>query len=192
MRDPFPGTKWAAANAMAEEMHVEPDLLLNTRGTPRNIMYLFPGQPKPSYFFYKLFGWKDNQRYEDVSHLQSLMNSRAYLKHHFSYTGQEGWFFSPYEEDSAQFFLKKMGQFIEGTLFDWQIADVFGGCTAGDIRVRFKVVDPEKISVVGKYIPSPTQRVGIIDNLKNTDFQLGLVHAGAHSYEVLSVFFVFF
>lgn len=184
-RDPYPSMSLASENTIAGEMYVEPSLLLNTRGTSRTIQFLHPGQAPPSYSFWKFFGWKDNQRYEGIDVLRPLTHSPAYREHQFSYTGQEGWFFSPYEADMASELLKKMGQFLEGSLFDWQLADLMPGCTAGDIRVRFRAVDPRSISVVGKYVPQPTPRVGIIDNLNTATIELGLVHAGDHSYNTM-------
>jgi len=181
-RNPYPTTVFSSENTIAGEMYLEPELLLKTRGPSRVIQFLHPGQPKPSYSFWKFFGWKDDQRYESTTVLEPLLHSEAYQEHQFAYTGEEGWFFSPYEASMASSLLKKMGQFLEGSLFDWQLADFMGGCTPGDIRVRFRVVDPSEVTVVGKYSKEPTPRVGIIDNLHDSTARLGFVHAGAHSY----------
>ncbi len=190
-RDPFPSATLPSESALAGELHLLPELLLHTRATPRRVLFLRPGQQPPSYSFWKFFGWKDNQRYENTDHLTPLLHSPAYVDHNFVYTGEEGWFFSAYEASTASELLKKMGQFLEGSLFDWQLADLFGGCTAGDIRVRYSVIDPQEVSVLGLYHPTPTPRVGLVDTFVSEtvpdSFTFGAVAAGRHSFKVRCV-----
>ena len=183
-RDPFPSVNLASENAIAGEVHLVPDLLQNTRGDQRKVIFKHPGEAPSVPWYYRLFGWPDTNRYESVANLQPLLQSPAYLQHNFAYTGNDGWFFSPYEEGVAGGLLKKMGQFMEGSLFDWQLADFMPSCTAGDVRSRFHVVDPRDISVVGKFEPNPTAHIELVDNLASTDIHVGLVHAGAHPYGV--------
>jgi hypothetical protein len=186
-RDPYRSTTLASTNTRTGDLLVAPEVLLNARGTSRRVVYLRPNESRPSYALRKAFGWQDNQRYENVAQLTPLLQSPAYLEHRFVYTGNDGWFFSAYQASVAEGLVKKLGQFLEGSLFDWQLADLLGGCTAGDIRVRFSVLDPQEISVVGKYeppLPPSPPRVALLDNLKRSKMTIGLVHSGAYSFEV--------
>ena len=61
----------------------------------------------------------------------------------------------------------------------------------GDIRVRFNVVDPEEISVIGKFTSEPMARVSVINDLKSSDLEVGMAHAGAHSFEVSELGLIF-
>mmetsp|Transcript_9172 Transcript_9172/g.13879 ORF Transcript_9172/g.13879 Transcript_9172/m.13879 type:complete len:219 (+) Transcript_9172:278-934(+) len=44
---------------------------------------------------------------------------------------------------------KVFGEYLEGSLFDWQLGDIFPSCTPGDIRIRYSVQDPDVVSVLG-------------------------------------------
>eukprot|EP00957_Ditylum_brightwellii_P027492 2078160-Ditylum_brightwellii.AAC.1 len=43
-------------------------------------------------------------------------------------------------------------QYVEGTLFDWQLGDLMPSCTAGDVRFRYEVQDPAVVSVLGETV----------------------------------------
>jgi hypothetical protein len=72
-----------------------------------------------------------------------------------------------------------------GSLLDFQIGDIFSSCTAGDIRVRFRVADPSDVSVIGRVHGSVREglSVRLIEGLKSTNQPIGFVHAGDHSYD---------
>ncbi len=44
-------------------------------------------------------------------------------------------------------------EYIEGSLLDWQLGDLVPACTAGDIRVSYRITDPVEISVIGSAGP---------------------------------------
>jgi len=67
--------------------------------------------------------------------LQGFIQSPAYLNDKFFYTGNNGWFLSKYEPSFAEQALKMTAQYVEGTLFDFQLGDLFSVCDAGDVRV---------------------------------------------------------
>lgn len=74
--------------------------------------------------------------------------SQAARDHGFYYIG-EGRFYSAYQESDAVRYARIFGEFLEGSLLDWQLGDLFSQCTPGDIRVEFMHVAPESISVLG-------------------------------------------
>jgi len=85
-------------------------------------------------------------------------NSPASLDNGFKYIGN-GYFYSPYEASTTETFLKAVGMALEGSLLDFQIADVvdrlFDGCHTGDVRVHFDAVwAPEHIgaAAIGKLV----------------------------------------
>lgn len=73
-----------------------------------------------------------------ASEMRDLQETPAYA-HGFRYVG-DGYFYSAHEEHLASFLTRTFLRFASGTL-DVQIGDLFSTCTAGDIRVRFKVID---------------------------------------------------
>jgi len=81
--------------------------------------------------------------------LQGLVNSPAYINEKFFYTGNNGWFLSKYNPSTAETAMKMAFQYLEGTLLDFQLGDLFSVCDAGDVRVqlRGKVLD-NGISVI--------------------------------------------
>jgi len=78
----------------------------------------------------------------DRQSLQGFVSSPAYTNENFFYTGN-GWFLSKYEPSRAEQAMKMSAQYLEGTLFDFQLGDLFSVCDAGDVRVSFdgKVVN---------------------------------------------------
>jgi len=81
--------------------------------------------------------------------LQEFLNSPARVQQNFFYTGPSGWFVSKYVPSQAEFWLKQSMMYLEGTLFDFQLGDLFSKCDAGDVRVSFSARVPRNgVSVI--------------------------------------------
>ena len=81
--------------------------------------------------------------------------------------------------------LRGFGQWYEGSLMDWQIGDLYdmaNGCTAGDIRVNYKIADPESLSVIGQMSADGAERV-IVPFRASNGFQVRIAHAGLHEVD---------
>mmetsp|Transcript_19687 Transcript_19687/g.44697 ORF Transcript_19687/g.44697 Transcript_19687/m.44697 type:complete len:580 (+) Transcript_19687:235-1974(+) len=100
---------------------------------------------------------KDRTRHEPLARLASTPASPAATREGFAYVDQGGWFFSPHEAGMQETLLKAVGQALEGSLLDWQVGHFLPACTAGDVRVRFAVKDPGKVSVLAQ-VASPATR----------------------------------
>jgi len=121
--------------------------------------------------------------------LRDTPHSDAAVRDNFAFVGQGGYFFSPYETTTASSVMNWFVQYLEGSLFDWQLGDLMPSCTAGDVRFRYRVQDPMTVSVMGR-VSSPAfatdvlritpRRMAHEGGNENT---LGLVHAGVHSPE---------
>jgi len=70
--------------------------------------------------------------------LKNFISSPAYANEKFFYTGNNGWFLSKYQPSTAETAMKMAFQYIEGTLFDFQLGDLFSVCDAGDVRVQLQ------------------------------------------------------
>jgi len=70
--------------------------------------------------------------------LKDFVTSPAYLHDQFFYTGNNGWFLSKYNPSGAERAMKMAFEYIEGTLFDFQLGDLFSVCEAGDVRVQLQ------------------------------------------------------
>jgi len=70
--------------------------------------------------------------------LQGFVQSPAYQNDKFFYTGNNGWFLSKYEPSAAETAMKMAFQYVEGTLLDFQLGDLFSVCDAGDVRVALE------------------------------------------------------
>jgi len=70
--------------------------------------------------------------------LQGFLTSPARVNDNFFYTGTNGWFLSKYQPSAAEQAMKMAAQYIEGTLFDFQLGDLFSVCDAGDVRVSLE------------------------------------------------------
>lgn len=159
-RDPFPSRMFTAADAavLLSSYHgdiavqLPTTLLENTRASYANIDWTPTGTPPTPTFFQKFFGWffTSATRYESMSKLLGTEKSFAALKHNFSYVGQGGYFFSPYESSRSEKMFQYFMQFMEGTLFDFQFGDIIQSCTPGDLRVSYQVQDPKEISVLAQ------------------------------------------
>ena len=81
--------------------------------------------------------------------LQGFKTSDAAKNEQFFYTG-DGWFLSKYEPSTAETAMKIAAQYLEGTLFDYQLGDFFSACDAGDVRVSFGgLTVRDGLSVIG-------------------------------------------
>ena len=113
-----------------------------------------------------------------------FLDSYAHTGHKFVYTNhKDGWFFSPYEASTLEKALRGFGQFLEGSLFDWQLGDlidIFAGCTPGDIRVRYDIADPREVSTIGLF-----QGGKIVPLRVSNGFEIGILHAGVHEIEAM-------
>eukprot|EP01095_Lingulamoeba_sp_RSL-Kostka_P007093 TRINITY_DN2239_c1_g5_i1.p1 TRINITY_DN2239_c1_g5~~TRINITY_DN2239_c1_g5_i1.p1 ORF type:complete len:462 (-),score=112.86 TRINITY_DN2239_c1_g5_i1:500-1885(-) len=110
--------------------------------------------------------------------LNEFQLSEAHSVHNFNYLPDSNYFYSPYEEDSAFRFARGMGQWLEGSLFDYQIGDIFNVCTPGDIRIYYEDVNPKELSLIGRLVDSN----GNIDLFHTSrDYEFGLIYEGIHS-----------
>ena len=189
-RDPYPSTSMVSYGLSVGSYTVLPEVSKAIRGVSRSVSWTRNREPMPRTFIQGitdyLFGAPPPSRWEEVASLVDTVHSPAAHDHQFLYTNTaEGWFFSPYTAPTWDTVLRGFGQFVEGSLFDWQIGDLYdklNGCTAGDIRVRFSVVDPLTISVVGgaRKHTDRTPEIGT-HHVRSVDFELNIMHAGEHS-----------
>mmetsp|Transcript_17625 Transcript_17625/g.24289 ORF Transcript_17625/g.24289 Transcript_17625/m.24289 type:complete len:546 (-) Transcript_17625:100-1737(-) len=151
----------------------------------RTVNWVLGGVPQsnPSFFTRFFAKWlpPDRTRYEEISELSGIDHSPAAKRDNFIYVGQGGYFFSPYESTTAASLFKYFMQYMEGTLFDWQLGDLMPSCTAGDVRFRYEVQDPAVVSVLGEVIAKKGKQLGvpILYPRKMTNgVSVGLVHTG--------------
>lgn len=141
--------------------------------------------PTPSFFTRWI---PDRSRYEDTADLfHHQANSKAAREFNFVYVG-DGYFFSPYEaQDRYSDLFKYFMQYVEGSLFDWQIGDLMPSCQAGDIRVQYSVQDPKYVSILGQVGNKPNVKtkaekdvmeVTVKPFVAKNDKSVGLVHEG--------------
>ena len=202
-RDPLPSTTFLGdatltLNVHGEQTHSEglqvhlhPSLLQNgVRFQPsRNVDFVPNGRAPPISFFgriYTYFFGPDTTRYEPLNLLRDTTNAMAATQHNFVYVGQGGYFFSPYKNPSTtQMLFNYFVQYMEGSLFDWQLGDLMPSCTAGDIRFSYSVQDPESVSFLGEvHGREITPREVIVGNNRES---IGFVHAGHRSAEDMIV-----
>jgi hypothetical protein len=155
-------------------------------------MFTHTGAPQefPLTFWQQIWGRAElKPRWEDIStHFSRFVRSRAHTgTDKFVYTNTRlGWFFSAYEESASLRILRGFGQFLEGSLFDWQIGDLFVSCTAGDVRVRFLAPQAsETISVVGE-VKRSGSTVGT--HRASNGFEVGLLHYGVETADQMFTF----
>jgi len=70
--------------------------------------------------------------------LKDFVSSPAVANDKFFYTGNDGWFLSKYDPSTMEKAMKMAFQYAEGTLFDFQLGDLFSVCDAGDVRVQME------------------------------------------------------
>jgi len=177
-RDPYPSSTFVSQNAKVNGFDLHPSTLATLKSPSEWVEWTNTGHREPQWYdsFWlpiQSHLWTPNVQYRYLTELSSTLNSEATLRHHFVYVGRGGYFFSPYEASAQEQMFKWAMQAVEGTLFDWQIGD-FVGCTAGDLRVSYRVAAPEVVSVIGKsqgqlIVPVPTHE---------GKHQIALVHSG--------------
>lgn len=155
--------------------------------------------PPPSFFsrLFSFFGHTRRTRFEPLQLLKDTITSPAAIHDNFVYVGQGGYFFSPYESSKSSKLFNYFAQYLEGSLFDWQIGDLMPSCTSGDIRFYYQVQDPTVVSVIGQLGSrsrqknsnavlqiTPRTMDGIGDKKAAT---IGLVHAGAVSAQAMLI-----
>jgi hypothetical protein len=177
---------------------LDPNMLsTGVRNQPwRNVDFVPRGKaPPPSFFsrlvsFFGLSSYRSRTRYEPLQLLKDAPNSPAAIEDNFVYVGQGGYFFSPYESSTASKLFNYFAQYLEGSLFDYQLGDLIGlgSCTAGDIRFYYSVKDPNEVSVLGQIRAIDDGIVQITPRVlrgvgNEKDSSVGLVHSGKHSAE---------
>jgi len=183
--------------ASTVQANLDPNMLSSgVRRQPyRRVEFTPNGYAPPPSFFSRLFSFLGTStkrtRFEPLNLLTHTPHSRAAVEDNFVYVGQGGYFFSPYEKETAFKLFNWFGQYLEGSLFDWQFGDLMPSCTSGDVRFYYEVQDPTVVSVLGQlgraYNPNelqitPRTMNGIGDERSAT---IGLVHAGKHSSQAM-------
>ena len=157
-----------------------PDLLRSrVKGaTKRKVMWVRDGIPPIPPF------WKrwipDRSRYENTSTLKRPRSGPA--EHgNFVYVGN-GYFFSPHSSSTLEKMMKLFGQYVEGSLLDFQFGDIMPSCTAGDIRISYTIQDPNTVSVLGQVDGEARGSELNLKNIKTENgLDVGMVHAGTLS-----------
>ena len=176
------------------EASLDPNMLSSgVRNQPyRRIEFTPNGHAPPPSFFSRLFsffGPTRRTRFEPLQLLKDTPNAPAAIHDNFVYVGQGGYFFSAYESATSSKLFNYFVQYLEGSLFDWQMGDLMPSCTAGDVRFYYEVQDPNVVSVLGQMSSqssaealriTPRTMNGIGDEKSAT---IGLVHSGRHSSE---------
>jgi len=172
------------------QAHLDPNMLSNgVRSQPYRLVEFVPnGRAPPPSFFSRIFiflGFPTrNTRYEPMQLLKDTPYSPAATRDNFVYVGQGGYFFSPHESATSSKLFNYFAQYLEGSLFDWQMGDLMPSCTAGDVRFQYEVQDPTVVSVLGmlqrkqdgerlKITPRTMHGIGDVNAAT-----IGLVHAG--------------
>eukprot|EP00743_Colponemidia_sp_Colp-15_P002657 GILK01002879.1.p1 GENE.GILK01002879.1~~GILK01002879.1.p1 ORF type:complete len:430 (+),score=48.13 GILK01002879.1:74-1363(+) len=111
---------------------------------------------------------------------RAFVNSNAYQQH-FTYT-KDGYFYGSYQKSNFERVAKLFGEYLEGSLLDFQIGDLFNICEAGDIRVRFYTVEPTEMSVLAQQ----SNAVGHLQEyIAHNQYKVGLLYAGKHTSDEL-------
>lgn len=115
--------------------------------------------------------------------LSDFLVSYAHRHDRFVYAGN-GYFFSPNVESNVAFLLKKFTQWMEGSILDYQFGDLIPSCTAGDIRVKFDVIETKSVSVIGNLSVDPQwNRFVLHEYLTPTHVSIAMVQEGLYSVE---------
>jgi len=187
LRNPFPSSLFVAQDASMifsnsrqgtfTKARISPDLLHpRIQGaTPRLVKWVRNGIPRAPPLWRRWI--PDRSRYENISLFKHL-NYGPLVQEGFVYVG-DGYFFSPYELSKMERLLKVFGEYVEGTLFDWQLGDIMPSCTAGDVRITYTVEDPDTVSVLGQVAAlSPNAEIFIKTIKTENGHIVGLVHEG--------------
>jgi hypothetical protein len=85
----------------------------------------------------------------DPPSLHAGFTSSAAASNGFRYVGG-GYFLLPFDPLPRERIALMAAQYLEGTLLDFQIGDLFAVCNAGDARVSFQTADPPLVSVLAR------------------------------------------
>jgi hypothetical protein len=179
-RDPMPTRVFVASEAEVEShdnsaILLDKSILQNARGTYHRVEWNLHGvAPKPAWWSLWRW-WKDTTRYEDIHKLRHTYLSPAAVNHQFVYVG-DGYFFSPYQASRSQKLFKYLTEYMEGSLFDWQLGDIMPSCTAGDIRFYYEVMDPLTVSVIGQVVDD--KPVFHLKAIQTDTRVVGMIHEG--------------
>ena len=157
----------------------------------RRVDFVPNGMAPPPSFFSRWVpaSWMvRNTRYEPLQLLRDTTTSLAATQDNFVYVGQGGYFFSPYESAMTSQLMNYFMQYLEGSLFDWQLGDLMPSCTAGDVRFSYEVQDPSVVSVLGQLQSRGGNSLEIRPRIMDgSTASLGLVHSGSHSAEQMLI-----
>ncbi|KAL7468198.1 hypothetical protein ACHAXS_008414 [Conticribra weissflogii] len=194
-------------NPTTLQTRLNPEMLASgIRNQPwRRVDFVPNGRAPPPSFLSRLFSlilptsWTiQNTRYEPLQLLRDTPTSRAATEYNFVYVGQGGYFFSPYESSMTSQLLNYFVQYMEGSLFDWQLGDLMPSCRAGDVRFYYEVQDPNVVSVLGEI----GRNVGVASGLEirprvmagsggvgrvGAASSIGMVHGGVRSAEEMII-----
>jgi len=193
-RDPMPSAALPARTATvrsesAPDASLSPEMLSSgVRGATWRTVNFVPGGVPPTPSFWTR--WiPDRTRYEPTSALSETPHAPAARMHNFVYVGQGGYFFSPHQSGTAETLLKLFGQYLEGSIMDWQFGDLMPSCVAGDVRFRYRVQDPAAVSVLGEVTHRTSALGGDVVALAPRTMpngrSLGLVHEGRRSVRTM-------
>lgn len=180
-RNPLPSSKFISTNAKLGykgkskyEVLIDPNILTGkVKGTAfRPVKWIRNGIPPMPSFWNRWI--PDRSRYEDIADLKHFVFHNG---NEFVYVG-DGYFFSPYETSKMGNLLKIFGRYLEGSLFDWQIGDLFPSCQAGDIRFRYFVQDPSSVSVLAQIDRVEGRKVVLIPIRSSNNQTLNMIHSG--------------
>lgn len=199
-RDPLPSSKFVSQDAQLSfqpqhdnssikssspseiRAHLAPSMLQNgIRGAKSlTIKWVRGGIPPTTSSWFRWI--PDRTQYENLNDLDNHAKSYAANQENFVYVG-EGYFFSPYQASRYNNMFKYFMQYLEGSLFDWQIGDLMPSCQAGDIRIRYTVQKPSDISIIGEISRSDGRHFEIQPIKTSNGQNVGLVHNGIHSFQ---------
>ena len=195
-RDPMPSQWITAPKVTVDNVHdghsfvvLDQSVLQNTRAKWRRVDWTLHGQAtKPPWYSPVQWGWwKDTTRYEPIQNLRDTIISPAATIDNFVYVGQGGYFFSPYIASKSGQLFKYFMEYMEGSLFDWQLGDLMPSCTAGDVRFSYRVQDPSSISVIAQVANRvdglSSSAAPVLTSISTTQKTIGLVHEGFKSID---------
>ena len=137
-RDPYPSTRWFSTDARLGDVDLDVGVLQNKhsslRGSARRVNWTHAAAREPQWYDSTwntivglLPGWfvqfcEDTTRYEFVERLAHFQDTEAARNHRFIYVGQSsGYFFSPFAPELHGRLFKMFFEYLEGSLFDWQV-----------------------------------------------------------------------
>ena len=76
---------------------------------------------------------------------------------------------------------KLFGEFLEGSILDFQLGDLFSHCNAGDIRISFEAANPKSLSIIAEV----QNDVNLVPHVTSRGFDLSLIEVGDWSISQL-------